>query len=322
MSDLRGADVRWRVGAAVAALGASLAVAAPATAATATGSVAVIVVTDHGVKPGPLIVGSGGQVERQLPLIHAAAGQVPAAAVATLRVASGVRSLTVDRAYTLRGDEPDAAAAGVTGVDVRSVIGADRLDPGAEGGAGIDVAIVDSGISPVPGLEGHLLDGPDFSTEASNPVFAHIDAFGHGTHMAGIVAGRDESGLGTGVAPGARVVNVKVADHEGATSLISLLAGIDWSVRNAHTGGRNIRVLNLATRATHSPSRSSRPGSAASPSSPPPATAVRRRRGSTARPMTPTSSQSAPRTRRGPWTTPTTAWPSSPHAAAPSVLPT
>jgi serine protease AprX len=138
------------------------------------------------------------------------------------------------------------AATGVTPVDVRQLIGADRLDPTAQGGAGIDVAIVDSGVSPVPGLTGHLLDGPDFSSEARDPAFAHIDAFGHGTHMAGIVAGRDDSGLGTGVAPGSRVVNVKVADHEGATSLISLLAGIDWAVRNAHSGGRNIRVLNLA----------------------------------------------------------------------------
>jgi serine protease AprX len=239
-------DARWRVGATVAAIGASLVMVAPASAATTPKAVAVIVVSEHGTQPGALIVRSGGRVERQLPLIHAAAGRVPSSAVAALRAASGVRSITVDRAYTLSGDETVPAATGVTPVDVRQLIGADRLDPTAQGGAGIDVAIVDSGVSPVPGLTGHLLDGPDFSSEARDPAFAHIDAFGHGTHMAGIVAGRDDSGLGTGVAPGSRVVNVKVADHEGATSLISLLAGIDWAVRNAHSGGRNIRVLNLA----------------------------------------------------------------------------
>ncbi len=201
--------------------------------------------TDRGTDPAQLISGTGGRVERRLPSLHAASGQIPSRAVAALRAASGVRSLTVDRAYTLSGDET-AVASGISPADVRRVIGADRLDPRAEGGAGIDVAIVDSGISPVPGLAGYVLDGPDFSSEAGDRAFAHLDAFGHGTHMAGIVAGRDASGLGSGVAPGARVVNVKVADHAGATSLVRLLAGIDWVVRNAQRDGRNIRVLNLA----------------------------------------------------------------------------
>jgi serine protease AprX len=243
MSERQGRRVsnrRWRAGAIAAAIGASLAVAGPA---SATGSVAVVVVTEQGTDPGALIAGSGGHVERRLPLIHAAAGDVPSSAVAALRAASGVRSLTVDRAYTLSGDEP-VASTGVTPADVRTLIGADRLDPSAQGGTGIDVAIVDSGIAPVPGLAGRIVDGPDFSSETRDRAFAHVDAFGHGTHMAGIVAGRD--GSGTGVAPGSRVVNVKVADHVGGTSLISLLAGIDWAVRNAHRDGRNIRVLNLA----------------------------------------------------------------------------
>ena len=125
-------------------------------------------VSERGTQPGALIVRSGGRVERRLPLIDAAAGQVPATAVAALRAASGVRSLTVDR--------PTRSA-------------------------------------------------------ATSRATASPPSTGHGTHMAGIVAGRDDSGLGTGVAPGSRVVNVKVADHLGGTSLISLLAGIDWAVR-------------------------------------------------------------------------------------------
>jgi serine protease AprX len=64
-----------------------------------------------------------------------------------------------------------------------------------------------------------------------------LDAFGHGTHLAGIVGA---------VAPSARIVNVKVADADGSTSLARLLAGIDWVVRHGHRDGLDVRVLNLA----------------------------------------------------------------------------
>ena len=82
-----------------------------------------------------------------------------------------------------------------------------------------------------------MVDGPDFSEDARVDELRNLDAFGHGTHLAGIIAA---------VAPQARVVNVKVADHDGSTSLGRLLAGIDWAVRRGDRGGLNIRVLNLA----------------------------------------------------------------------------
>jgi serine protease AprX len=62
--------------------------------------------------------------------------------------------------------------------------------------------------------------------------------------MAGIIAGSD-AGF-SGVAPGARIVNVKVADRDGDTELSRVLAGIEWVVRHRRDGGRNIRVLNLS----------------------------------------------------------------------------
>ena len=83
---------------------------------------------------------------------------------------------------------------------------------GAETVAGgrVDVALVDSGVSPDTALDGHVVDGPDFSDDARVEGLRNLDAFGHGTHLAGIIAA---------VAPQARVVSVKVADHEGTTSL-------------------------------------------------------------------------------------------------------
>jgi serine protease AprX len=113
-------------------------------------------------------------------------------------------------------------------------------------GAGIDVALVDTGVARVPAMAGRVVDGADFSADAADPSKRYQDAFGHGTHMAGIIAGYDPAHGFSGIAPGSRVVNVRVADHDGATSLVQLLAGIDWVGRNAHRDGLNIRVLSLS----------------------------------------------------------------------------
>ena len=112
-------------------------------------------------------------------------------------------------------------------------------------GTGVDVALVDSGVAPVDGLDGdNVVNGPDLSFEAGYADVAHRDTFGHGTHLASIIAGK--SADLTGIAPGARIVSLKVATATGATDVTQIIAAIDWVVRHAHDGGRNIRVLNLS----------------------------------------------------------------------------
>jgi serine protease AprX len=125
-------------------------------------------------------------------------------------------------------------------------------------GRGVDVALVDSGVVPVNGLtaEGKIVNGPDLSPEADDEERAYLDTFGHGTHMAGIVAGRDNAVVSdaqrrdpqnfVGVAPDARIVSVKVADAEGRTSLARVVRAIDWVVQHRSEDGLNIRVLNLS----------------------------------------------------------------------------
>ncbi len=116
---------------------------------------------------------------------------------------------------------------------------------GLEAGTGVDVAVIDTGVAPVDGLAGdHVLHGPDLSFEASTPEVAYLDTYGHGTHMAGIIAGR-RSGH-EGVAPGARIVSLKVAGHDGITTVPQVVAAIDWVVEHHNTDGLNIRVLNLS----------------------------------------------------------------------------
>ncbi len=121
-------------------------------------------------------------------------------------------------------------------------------------GQGIDIAIIDSGITPVQGLdgEGKIINGPDLSTDGANPNLAHLDLYGHGTHLAGILAGNDGTNADgssphfTGIAPDARLVNLKVADAKGVTTIPQIVAAIEWAILNKDANGMNIRVLTLA----------------------------------------------------------------------------
>jgi serine protease AprX len=124
-------------------------------------------------------------------------------------------------------------------------------------GDGVGVALIDSGVAPVPGLLswGKVVNGVDLSFESQAPHLRHLDTFGHGTHMAGIIAGQDsqmpwyrrrESTPFQGMAPDAHLINVKVADANGATDVSQVIAAIDWVVQHRNDRGMNIRVLNLS----------------------------------------------------------------------------
>ncbi|MEM8904451.1 MAG: S8 family serine peptidase, partial [Actinomycetota bacterium] len=112
-------------------------------------------------------------------------------------------------------------------------------------GAGVDVALIDTGVSPVDGLDdGRVLHGPDLSGEGGIPQVAFLDSYGHGTHLAGIIAG-DRAGA-PGLAPAARIVSVKVAGRDGVTTVPQVVAAIDWVIEHGQRDGLNVRVLNLS----------------------------------------------------------------------------
>ena len=132
---------------------------------------------------------------------------------------------------------------------VGQVVGAPTAWAAGATGQGVDVAVLDTGITPVPGLNGanKVVYGPDLSFDSQNPSLANWDGYGHGTAMAGIIAGNDGTDGGyKGIAPGARLVSVKVGASNGATDVSQIIAGIDWVTEHAHTDGLNIRVLNIS----------------------------------------------------------------------------
>ncbi len=116
------------------------------------------------------------------------------------------------------------------------------------GGSGIDVALIDTGVAPVEGLSGNnVIHGPDLSDEGGQEGLAHIDSHGHGTFMAGIIAGSDGTADGfQGVAPESRIVSLKVAGADGAVDIAQVIAAIDWVVEHKSDADLNIRVLNLS----------------------------------------------------------------------------
>jgi serine protease AprX len=116
-------------------------------------------------------------------------------------------------------------------------------------GKGVDVAVIDTGVSPVAGLStpGKVINGPDLSLESQNPNLQYLDTNGHGTFMAGLIAGNDgQPGGYRGVAPDARIVSLKVGVADGGTDVSQVIAAIDWVVQHRNDNGLNIRVLNLS----------------------------------------------------------------------------
>src|SRR5207249_9843770 len=82
--------------------------------------------------------------------------------------------------------------------------------------------------------------------ETSGALVAPADPGGHGTHVAGLVAGDGTASGGAyaGVAPGANLIDVRVINATGGTTVSTLIAGMKWIL--AHRTTYNIRVVNLS----------------------------------------------------------------------------
>jgi len=223
------------LGASVAALATAFALGAPATGATVPGTTTLL-----SLQGSPLSTASaaawvdahGGEVlavydVADAMLVTLPAGQdVPAGVVAVADVA-----LHVTGAAGLQ-----AAAADVKGATYRATIAA----PADLAGAGVTVAVVDTGVSDVADLAGRV-------THVNVSGGAAGDGLGHGTFMAGLVAGDGTSSSGTyvGVAPAARILDVQVATADGTTSLSRVLAGLQ-AVSDAARADSSVRVVSLA----------------------------------------------------------------------------
>lgn len=175
--------------------------------------------------------------------VHGFAARLTAAQVSSLRADPAVRSVTPDIPVHALG-EPVAAGETVP-VGLRRVGAVDGSV--ARGASTAAVAVIDSGVQ---------LDHPDLNvsdgTNCIAPGQPAGDDEGHGTHVAGTIAARNEGSGVLGVAPGTRVWAVKVLDSGGNGTASSVICGIDWVA--AHAAALNIKVANLSIGGNESPS--------------------------------------------------------------------
>jgi serine protease AprX len=210
--------------------------AAPATAG-ATGAAGateatVVVRAADAAAAAAAVDASGGTVELVLAPLDAVVAEVTPVALARLQRA-GV-AVVADTTVTLTAD-------GFTPATTEPELQVRALNPGltwgADAGDGVGVALVDTGVVDTPDLAGRVVRGPDFTAEGDG-----IDRYGHGTFMAGLIAGR--GARVTGVAGGAHVVSVKVAGRDGAARLVDVMSGIAWVIE--HADQHDIGVLSLS----------------------------------------------------------------------------
>jgi Subtilase family len=252
------------LGAAIVALLATTSLVAfgiPDTSGSPTPSVSVIVreMPAAGDLPERVVEAFGGEIGRTLAIIDGFVANVPRDRIDELRRVRGVRSVTPNGRVQLLGTVDGIDPNKHPGSWLRVVRNTKLHEMWQRGwtGKGIDVALIDSGVAPVEGLTVNVINGPDLSFESQATNLTNVDTYGHGTHLAGLIAGRDAAIPPTkedeeidkhfvGAAPGARVVSLKVAASDGATDVSQVIAAIDWVVQHRNTDGLNIRVLNLS----------------------------------------------------------------------------
>ena len=184
------------------------------------------VIVAFSAMPGPpeeaLVRAVGGQVRHRYHLVPAIAAAIPPQAVTALRANPRVTAVEAD----VRVFAVDVELDNSWGV---KRVGAGPVHREGISGAGVKVAIIDSGIDHThPDLALNYAGGYDFVNDDADP----FDDNAHGTHVAGIVAARDDDAGVVGVAPHATLYALKVLDASGNGSFSSVLAALQWAVDN------------------------------------------------------------------------------------------
>ena len=180
-----------------------------------------------------LISSLGGTVTHQYVSLPALAATMPVSQISTLANNSSVAYISPDRQVEGLLDLSTAAS------------GADTAYQEGYTGKGIGVAIIDSGIYNHPDLASRILYHQSFVSGTN------LDDYGHGTHVAGIVASSGASSTGPqftrtfrGIAPGANLIDLRILDANGMSSDSIVIEAIDTAI--SLKSKYNIRVMNLS----------------------------------------------------------------------------
>ena len=186
-------------------------------------------VTDH-----------GGTVVRQFDIVGGFEAEMPIEAVRSLDFTDRADWISLD-APVVTSDRPDDR------IDVSRLA---TVYPAATGapqawrrgatGEDVTVAVIDTGITPGADFGDRIARSRNFSSESRNP----LDQNGHGTWVAGIIAGRDPRGRYLGIAPDAGLLSVKVAGRDGSAHAGDVIEALQWVVQNKDR--YNVGVINIS----------------------------------------------------------------------------
>jgi subtilisin len=165
------------------------------------------------------------------------AARLTPAGLAAVRADARVRYVTPDREVRL------AAQVLPTGVDRIDAEVSSTLAGNGSGSVDVDVAVLDTGVdSDHPDL--NVAGGVSCTSGAGD----FEDGNGHGTHVAGTIAAKDDAVGVVGVAPGARIWAARVLNAGGFGSFSSVICGVDWATgtRTDSDPTNDIEVANMS----------------------------------------------------------------------------
>ena len=182
----------------------------------------------------------GGTVGQRLDIVDGFEATVPEGSVATLAGVPGVRGITKNSRVQVEGQYGENS--GVASAVFTEVSRASKAWGQGTTGKGVTVAVIDTGVDVSGDLAGRVVGAADFSGENA----PYTDSYGHGTFVAGLIAGTGANSGGAikGVAPEANIFSVKIAGRDGSTNLFRLLAALEFVA--LHKDAFGIRVLNLS----------------------------------------------------------------------------
>ncbi len=119
-------------------------------------------------------------------------------------------------------------------------------------GKNIGIAVIDSGVNPNGDLYTQMGVNRQIADVRFNSDYnqSTSDGYGHGTHVASILAGdgSESNGKYIGVAPMANIINVKVSNDNGSARMTDIVKGLEWVLNNK--GRHQIRVVNISLNST------------------------------------------------------------------------
>ncbi len=208
-----------------------------------------------------LVEGLGGEVVRDLHILNALAAEMPAGAAAELARYTSVAWLSLDGQVVSSGKGGKGGGGGGGGSADPSNYFLDTLSVEAVWamgyqGEGVAIAVIDSGVGSSkdfyadPTANGNHTDFRIRQRLSMDPLVSNNDATGHGTHVAGIIAGNGyhSSGAYTGIAPMADLISISVSNSLGFAYESDTVGALQWVLDNKDT--YNIRVVNISLNST------------------------------------------------------------------------